>query len=202
MAVSNNQGDIQIFDYNNFDKKHATLLAPREWVEVLKYSPDNQYLAAGSHDDCVYIWKISYDGKYSLHYHVQYVHSSAITAIDWTRDSRFLRAIDQAYQKQYYDVVEQALVKDGATTLTDPAIWETHTCKLGWDVQGVFPPGADGTDVNNVDVNANRSLVAVGDDFGSLCVYRYPCMKQSQDCRRIGGHSEHVVRVKFSAADS
>jgi hypothetical protein len=68
-------------------------------------------------------------------------------------------------------------VKDGSSTLTDPAIWETATCKLGWDVQGVFPPGADGTDVNHVDVNADRTLVAVGDDFGTLCVYRYPCMK-------------------------
>ena len=93
------------------------------------------------------------------------------------------------------------MVKDGAATLTDPAIWETATCKLGWDVQGVYPPGADGTDVNHVDANANRTLVAVGDDFGTVCVYRYPCMKQSQDCRRIGGHSEHVVRVGFYEDD-
>jgi len=81
-------------------------LAAKEWIEVMKYSPDNQYLAVGSHDDCVYVFKISVEGKYSLHYHVQYVHSSAVTALDWTRDSRFLRAIDQAYQKQYYDVIE------------------------------------------------------------------------------------------------
>ena len=197
VAVSNNMGDIQIFDYNDFNKLVCRLYAPKEWVECMKYSPDNQYLAVGAHDDCVYIFKISFDGKYVLHYHVQYVHSSAIVALDWTRDSRFLRAIDQAYSKQFYDVIEQALVKDGASTLTDPSIWESVTCKLGWDVQGVYPPGADGTDVNSVDVNNNRTLVAVGDDFGTLCVYRYPCMKMSQDCRRIGGHSEHVVRVGF-----
>lgn len=74
-------------------------MAPKEWNEVLKYSPDNQYLAAGSHDNNVYFWKISFDGKYSLHYTVQYVHSSAIVGMDWTRDSRFLRAVDQAYAK-------------------------------------------------------------------------------------------------------
>jgi WD40 repeat protein len=62
---------------------------------------------------------------------------------------------------------------------------------------GVFPIGFDGTDVNSIDVNADKTLVAVSDDRGSLCVYKFPCTKNSQDCRRIGGHSEHVTRVRF-----
>ena len=62
---------------------------------------------------------------------------------------------------------------------------------------GVFPLGADGTDVNSVDANEARTLVGVADDNGCLCVYRFPCLKNSQDCRRISGHSEHVTRVKF-----
>ena len=66
------------------------------------------------------------------------MHSSAVTALDWTRDSRYLRAIDQAYGKQYYDVAEGAVVKEGSETLTDPALWETISCKLGWDTNGCF----------------------------------------------------------------
>ena len=61
----------------------------------------------------------------------------------------------------------------------------------------MFPLGADGTDVNSVDCNSDRTLVAVADDNGCLCVYRYPCLKNTQECRRISGHSEHVTRVKF-----
>jgi len=76
-------------------------------------------------------------------------------------------------------------------------MWETSTCKLGWEVMGVFPLGADGTDVNSVDANYNRTLVAAADDNGCLCVYKFPCLKNSQECRRISGHSEHVTRVKF-----
>ena len=57
---------------------------------------------------------------------------------------------------------------DGMTTLTDPAIWATSTCKLGWEVAGVFPQGADGTDINAVDADAARKHIVAGDDFGRL----------------------------------
>lgn len=163
----------------------------------MKYSPDGNWFAVGAHDDTIYVYAVDLTGGYSLHYQVNYVHSSAITAMDWSRDSRFLRAIDQAYAKQFYEVAYCQQVKDGAHTLTHPSLWETSTCKLGWEVMGVFPLGADGTDVNSVDANEARTLVGVADDNGCLCVYRFPCLKNSQDCRRISGHSEHVTRVRF-----
>lgn len=68
---------------------------------------------------------------------------------------------------------------------------------MGWESCGVFPAGADGTDINSVDANNERSLIAASDDFGSLTVYRFPCLNNKQDCRRLSGHAEHVVRVRF-----
>lgn len=197
VAVSNNLGDIMVYDYNDFSKLITTLLVAREWVEALKYSPNGSYLAIGAHDDTIYIYSISEDVKYTLHYTVSYVHSSAITALDWSLDSVYLRAIDQAYAKQYYNIDECEQEKEGASTLTKPELWETSTCKLGWGVMGVYPWGTDGSDVNSVDCNKNKTLVAVADDFGTLCIYKYPCLKNSQDCRRISGHSEHVTRARF-----
>ena len=99
--------------------------------------------------------------------------------------------------KLYYDITECVHIKDGSTVLTDPAIWHTSTCKLGWEVAGVVPAGADGTDVNAVDANENRTLIAVGDDFGTMCVYKFRCTSIAQDCIRLGGHSSHVPRVRF-----
>lgn len=86
---------------------------------------------------------------------------------------------------------------EGSAILTDPALWSTSTCKLGWDTMGSFPPGSDGTDINSVDANADRTLLAASDDFGTMTIYRFPCMKNTQDGRRVSGHSEHVVRVRF-----
>lgn len=68
---------------------------------------------------------------------------------------------------------------EGQTTLTALNLWTTATCKLGWEVAGVFPSGADGTDINATDANADRSLIAAGDDFGSVCVYKAPILKNT-----------------------
>jgi len=123
VAVSNNYGDISILDYNDFSKRITTLMKPREWCECLAYSPDQNYLAIGSHDDSIYVYKINEKGEYSLHWSVFFVHSSAIVGMDWSRDSKFLRAVDQAYAKIFYNVEESVQVPDGMTTLVDPALW-------------------------------------------------------------------------------
>ena len=179
VAVSNNYGDVIILDYRDFSKRITTLYKPREWCEVLTYSPNQEYLAVGSHDDSIYIYRISDSGDYTLHWAINFVHSSAITAMDWSRDSQFLRAVDQAYSKIYYDVEAAQQIPDGASTLTDPAMWQTATCKLGWDVMGVFPRGADGTDINAVDASADRRYLVAGDDFGTICVYNYPVLQNN-----------------------
>lgn len=103
--------------------------------------------------------------------------------------------------KNYYDCDECQQIKDGSSALVDTALWDTLTCKLGWDSNGVFPKGADGSDVNHVDANANRTQIAAADDNATLCVYRYPCLANTQDCRRLSGHSEHVTRVRFFEQD-
>ncbi len=40
VAVSNNYGDVHILDYEDLSKRLTTLYKPREWCEVLEYSPD------------------------------------------------------------------------------------------------------------------------------------------------------------------
>lgn len=68
VAVSNNYGDIAIYDYNDFSRKLTMLTAMKEWSEVMKYSPDGRYLAVGGHDDAVYIYTVSPEGLYKIHY--------------------------------------------------------------------------------------------------------------------------------------
>lgn len=60
----------------------------------------------------------------------------------------------------------------------------------------------DGSDVNAVDANASKTLVCVGDDSGTLCVYRYPVRNNTYDCVRLGGHSSHVSKVRFFENDN
>ena len=145
----------------------------------MAYSPNGNYLAVGGHDDTLYVYSITNDGRYQIHY-TNKSHSSGLTALDWTIDSKYIRSIDQAYQKIFSDIEEADLVYDGSHTLTDYKLWATSTCKLGWDTMGVYPLGADGTDINHVYANENRTLVAAGDDSATITVYRFPCMKNTQ----------------------
>lgn len=61
--------------------------------------------------------------------------------------------------------------------------------------------GADGTDINSVDASADRRLMVAGDDFGTICVYKFPVLRNTQPCRRLTGHSEHIPKVRFWNGD-
>lgn len=52
--------------------------------------------------------------------------------------------------------------------------WSTHTCVLSFETIGVWPEGADGTDVNNCARSGDGKLIATGDDFGKVKLFSYP----------------------------
>jgi len=67
-------------------------------------------LAVGSHDNNIYIYKINEKGEYVLHWALKMKFSSAVLAMDWSKDSKYIRAIDQAYTKMYFDMETQEYV--------------------------------------------------------------------------------------------
>jgi hypothetical protein len=79
--------------------------------------------------------------------------------------------------------------------------WANFTCKLGWPIQGIFPPATDGTHINGVDRNNQGDVFATGDDWGLVNLYRNPNEKGSK-CNSYRAHSSHVVRVKFNSNDT
>jgi microtubule-associated protein-like 6 len=79
------------------------------------------------------------------------------------------------------------------TTGTD---WATQHCKFGWNVDGIFPKGADGTHINAVDQNEDQSLICCGNDYGLVQIFRNPARKGCAPTS-MRGHSEHVVRARF-----
>ena len=79
--------------------------------------------------------------------------------------------------------------------------WLTQSCTFGWAVQGIYETGWDGTDVNIAAKNGvghEAKLIATGDDFGKVNLFRYPCLEQSNEKKSFSGHSSHVMNVLFS----
>lgn len=55
--------------------------------------------------------------------------------------------------------------------------WATQTCTTSYETIGIWPEGADGTDVNVANRSHDKSLLATGDDFGKVKLYTHPANK-------------------------
>jgi len=117
---------------------------------VIKYSPDESMLAVGSHDNNIYTFKVS-GNTYTPHGTLK-AHQSFITNMDWSKDGQFIQSNCGAYELLFFDVNGSKQIQSGASQLRDEK-WATYTVKLGWWVQGIFPPAMSGDHVNGVDRN-------------------------------------------------
>ena len=52
--------------------------------------------------------------------------------------------------------------------------------------------------MNAVDRSPDGSIIATGDDFRRVKIFRYPCPKEKSKFKEYKGHSEFVVNIKFS----
>ena len=151
VAISSGFGKVSIRDFNDFDTKVASLKDAEEWSEAVSYSPCEKYLAVGSHDNAVYVYEISDDGKYSL-YKKFAKHNSYVQALDWSLDSTYIRSGCGAYEKLFFNVKDKTHDSAGLSN-TKGMEWASHSVKFGWDVQGIHPTGEDGTHINFVQMS-------------------------------------------------
>lgn len=80
--------------------------------------------------------------------------------------------------------------------------WLSHTCTLGWPVQGIWSPGLDTTDINSCDRDMVEQLVATGDDFGHIKIFRYPAVAEGSKYLQLEGHSSHVTSVRWNTGEN
>jgi len=73
----------------------------KEWIEVVRYSPDGSKLAVGSHDNNIYIYDVN--NGYSLSA-VCKAHRSFVTQVDFTEDGQFLRSVCGAYELLFHSI--------------------------------------------------------------------------------------------------
>lgn len=118
------------------------------WIQAMAYSPDGQTLAVGSHDDCVYLLSTkTYSCRATCRGHHSY-----ITALDFSADGSRLQTASGDYELLFWDAENGKQILS-ATEMKD-VMWATSTSTLGWGVQGIWPPGADGTDVRSPNIQA------------------------------------------------
>lgn len=55
--------------------------------------------------------------------------------------------------------------------------WASQSCAISFETVGIWPEGVDGTDINVVATNPEKTLIATGDDFGKVKLYAFPASK-------------------------
>jgi WD40 repeat protein len=201
-------GMVRVYSYPNVGSEETEKLVKmtemrdsKQWISDIKFSPDGNSLAVGSHDNVIYIYSVSLDddsvslslrGKFNKH-------NSYITHFDFSADGRFLQSNCGAYELLFCDTAAGKQITS-ASELRDVR-WSSWTCTLGWPVQGIWPAGADGTDINAVDRSNSGHLIATSDDFGNVRVLRYPCVEEGANALMCSGHSSHVMNVRWTVGD-
>uniref|UniRef100_A0A1I8HE55 HELP domain-containing protein n=2 Tax=Macrostomum lignano TaxID=282301 RepID=A0A1I8HE55_9PLAT len=171
-----------------------------EQIECMEFSPDGSMLALGSRDNYLYVYTCSEAGRKYSRVGKCCGHSSFVTHLDWSVDGTSLRSNSGDHELLFWTAANCRQVP-AAATLRDVA-WATQRCTLTFHTAGIWPEGADGTDVNACDRNSGHSLLASGDDFGQVCLFRHPCYQAKSRSHAYGGHSSHVANVRFLRDDS
>ncbi|KAF4016252.1 hypothetical protein G4228_007645, partial [Cervus hanglu yarkandensis] len=172
-----------------------------EQLSVMRYSVDGTLLAVGSHDNFIYLYAVSENGrKYSRHGKCT-GHSSYITHLDWSPDNKYIMSNSGDYEILYWDIEHGCKLIRNRSECKD-INWTTYTCVLGFQVFGVWPEGSDGTDINALVRSHNRRVIAVADDFCKVHLFQYPCSKAKAPSHKYSAHSSHVTNVSFTHNDS
>eukprot|EP00062_Callorhinchus_milii_P008040 gi/632950300/ref/XP_007890639.1/ PREDICTED: echinoderm microtubule-associated protein-like 4 isoform X5 [Callorhinchus milii] len=171
-----------------------------EQLSVMRYSPGGDYLAVGSHDNFVYIYTVSENGRKYSRQGKCTGHSSYITHLDWSPDTKYIMSNSGDYEILYWDIQNGCKLIRNRSECRDME-WYTYTCVLGFHVFGVWPEGSDGTDINALCRSYSKKVVAVADDFCKVHLFQYPISKPKAPSHVYSAHSSHVTNVSFTHSD-
>ena len=118
--------------------------------------------------------------------------------MDWSADSSYVVANSEAWELKYVSIFAK---KNAASSSCKDVQWASWTCLLGFPVIGIFP-GPNLWEVNTACRSQSQRVLATGDDFGKVNLYKYPSPVQKANCRAYIGHSSHVTKVKFTYDDT
>jgi len=104
IAVGHNDGRVTIrTSKDSLDDLVATLHDSDEWIETMEYSPCGTYLAVGSHDNNIYLYKV--EDTYA-HIGTGEAHKSFVVSLDWSADSSFIRSVCGAHELLFFTVAD------------------------------------------------------------------------------------------------
>ena len=169
IAIGYINGQVTVLDSNSFAIKSVRRDRKKEISEI-KFDADTKIMAVGAHDSMIYLYNVE---KRFKPLRKLKGHHSTILHIDFTEDGSALKSVCTSYEILFFDTSTGKQITSGASSYRDEN-WATYTARLGWHVQGIWPPCADGSDINSVDRSPDGLVCASADDFGFVKLFKFP----------------------------
>ena len=197
LAVGCVNGFVLILNPTNFTLIQQLKDRAKE-ISEMKFSPNSEFLCVGAHDSEMYLYNVKKNFKIQAKMRG---HHSTITHFDFSTDSSTVQSNCTSYELLYFDTASGKRNPSGASANRDEP-WATWTCTIGWPVQGIWPEYSDGSDINSVDRHPQGNVIATGDDFSKVKLFKYPVAVERASFVKVVGHSSHVTNVRFTANGS
>jgi len=176
-----------------------------EGVAYLRFSADSSLLAAAHMDSNLYIFSMTgLDGDAPEAEQWPPLSSiAAPTNVQFSADGAMVKTLTRDYEICHYALDAEAKKGKFVAAQPDPdeVKWADDPLIAGWDTQGLYQKGWDGTDLNDATLTSDSKLIASGDDYGCVRLHNYPAVDPSA-CLEYRGHAEFVVGVEFLRDDS
>jgi WD40 repeat protein len=205
LVVGSMEGKIYYISYKNFTvtgSYQSIFKTKKQWIQELKISPDCKYVGYGAHGGVskVEVLLINQSGKNPLKQYaiINPRFTSALTHLDWSEDSNFIICNSLAFELKFLNLNSKGLIAASASSNIE---WNTFTCLFGFPVQGIWPPESTNYVVNYTCMSNNKKVLATGDDFSLVKLFKYPCVVEKAKFKSFSGHSSHVCKIRFSKND-
>lgn len=213
IAVGTNEGSFFIIN-ENLDIIISAIIDRRATIYDLAYSPNGKYLAVASHDNYIDIYEVESDLGYYQRFMSCRGHSSYVTHIDWDINSSMIRSNSANNELFYWSLITDA-TKSVDPTSYRKVDWHTSKCILQWETKGIFGSKIVKNTTTNEDIehflspctvyccdrikiNNGLQLLAVGDAFGNIYIYRFPAFSNDMKYQAFHAHGGPVSNVKFA----
>lgn len=189
-----------VLDTNDYQIMHEARDS-QKWITDMKYSSNGEILVMGSYEHKIFVYNVL-EG-YNLTATITQ-HAAPILNVDISEDNAWIQSNCTGMELAFFEA-DTGIYIPAASRLRDQQ-WSTNNCSMTWGVQGVWPAHKDGTMVESVDCNlfrgADGTIVAAGDSYGRINLYRYPCTSSFANSKKYRATATPITRMRFVAGDS
>ncbi|RXM95556.1 Echinoderm microtubule-associated protein-like 5 [Acipenser ruthenus] len=173
LAVGLNDGSFLIVNADTLEDL-VSFHHRKDVISDIRFSPGaGKYLAVASCDSFVDIYNVMSSKRVGVCKGSQ----SYITHLDWDKRGKLLQVNTGAKEQLFFEA-PRGKKQTIPVSETEKIDWSSWSCVLGPSCEGIWPVVSDVTEVTASSLSSDGKVLATGDDFGYVKLFRYPVKEE------------------------